>query len=365
VSTRFLSALIGVWEFKAEENILIWDDRMHAIYQVDKKDFTGSINDWIACVHPQDFEKTNELLQKSLLTGENFFSVFRIIWPNKEVRWVSANARVINDDDTLRVVGANIDITQTKRLNEELEVSLANAEELVKIKSDFLASMSHEIRTPMNGVLGMLNLLKRTSLSTQQNRYTELAHSSAESLLALINDILDFSKVDAGKLELEYIDFNLSDLLGEISESMAQRAQDKGLEIILDVTGVTTDIVSGDPGRLRQIFTNLIGNAIKFTDQGEIIIAAALAHSADDEWRLTASVKDTGIGIPEDKVDSLFDSFSQVDASTTRKYGGTGLGLAIVRQLCQLMRGDITIKSCLNKGSEPVLPHRRKRGLSG
>ena len=355
LSQRFSLALeaafIGVWEFNGDSNALIWDDRMHDIYKVSKEEFTGSVNDWIACVHPEDFERTNELLQKSLETAEDFFADFRIIWPNNEVRWISANARVINDEGVLRVVGANIDITETKRLNEELESALKKAEELVKIKSEFLASMSHEIRTPMNGVLGMLNLLSRTPLSGQQSRYTELAHSSADSLLTLINDILDFSKVDAGKLDLECIDFNLPDLLGEVSEAMAQRAQDKGLEVVLDIADVNTESVNGDPSRIRQVFTNLIGNAIKFTDKGEIFITAATKTTATGDLILSAAVKDTGIGIPENKIDSLFDSFSQVDASTTRKYGGTGLGLAIVKQLCELMGGGIQIESCVNYGS--------------
>ena len=356
LSQRFTLALetaaIGIWEFNADDDQLIWDNRMHEIFQIPKEEFTGSVNDWIGCVHPQDFEITNEMLLNSLSTGNNFLAEYRIIWPNNEVRWISANARVVTDMGVLRVVGVNIDITATKRLNEELEEALIKAEELVKTKSEFLASMSHEIRTPMNGVLGMLNLLKRTELSLQQDRYTELAHSSANSLLALINDILDFSKVDAGKLELEYIDFNLPDTLGELAESMAQRAQDKGLELVLDIAEIKTEIVNGDPSRLRQIINNLVGNAIKFTEKGEILIKANIERNFKGDLLFTASVIDTGIGIPENKIDSLFDSFSQVDASTTRKYGGTGLGLAIVKQLCELMGGDIDINSQFNKGSE-------------
>jgi len=356
LSQRFSLALesaeIGVWEYNVEDDCLIWDDRMHEMYQISKEDFSGSVNDWIERVHPQDFENTHEMLQASLTTGNDFFAVFRIILLNKEIRWISANARVINEHNSLRVVGANIDITETKRLNQDLGQALKKAEELVAIKSDFLASMSHEIRTPMNGVLGMLNLLKRTALSAQQARYTELAYTSADSLLSLINDILDFSKVDSGKLELEYIDFNLTDTLGGLAKSMAQRAQDKGLELVLDIAGVNNDMVNGDPGRLRQIFTNLIGNAIKFTDQGEVLIKVQLETDANNKLLLSAAIKDTGIGIPEHKIDSLFDSFSQVDASTTRKYGGTGLGLAIVKQLCELMQGEISIVSEFDKGSE-------------
>ncbi len=225
------------------------------------------------------------------------------------------------------------------------------AEASARYKSEFLASMSHEIRTPMNGVLGMLGLLQRSKLNKEQARYTNLARSSAESLLTIINDILDFSKVEAGKLELEVLEFNLVDQLGEFSESIAQKAQEKGLELILDTSQVLLKTVLGDPSRLRQILSNLVGNAIKFTEQGEILISAKLLHEEDGTLKLTCSVSDTGMGIPSKKIDSLFDSFTQVDASTTRQFGGTGLGLAIVKHLTKLMNGSISIKSTEGEGS--------------
>ncbi|WP_082086917.1 response regulator [Teredinibacter purpureus] len=234
---------------------------------------------------------------------------------------------------------------------EEQLVSAKNAaEEAAHAKSEFLAIMSHEIRTPLNGIMGMLNLLSRSGMSSEQKRKLDIASHGSETLLTIINDILDFSKVDAGKIALECLNFNIATQLDEFAESMAMRAQEKGLELIIDQTAIEYPMVNGDPGRIRQVMTNLVGNAIKFTSHGEIVVRASLTPTGDD-LELRVSISDSGIGIPPEKISALFDPFTQVDASTTRTYGGTGLGLAISKKLCELMGGNIAVTSELGRGS--------------
>jgi len=238
------------------------------------------------------------------------------------------------------------------KLADENKIQRQKAEIANKSKSQFLANMSHEIRTPINGVLGMLTLLNDTQLSKTQQHFSKLATVSAETLLNLINDILDFSKIEAGKLDIESVAFNLADCIDETVQTMAIKAQMKGIEVIVDRTALIDESVIGDPSRLKQIISNLLSNAIKFTEQGEINIKVNTTELDTTHLKLLVNVSDTGIGIPRQKCADLFDAFTQVDASTTREYGGTGLGLTIVRQLCQLMGGDIEVKSKQGQGSQ-------------
>ena len=344
-------ARIGTWELNIKTSELFWSQMTKEIHEVDEG-FTPQLDQAIHFYKEGPSRDNIEaMVERAVTQGKSWDIDTQLVTAKGNLIWVNAmgQAEVI-DGECVRLFGSFQDIDERIKNRLELEKAKVQAEAAARSKSEFLANMSHEIRTPMNGVFGMLNTVLNTSLTDKQRYQLGLAQRSAQSLLSLINDILDFSKVDAGKLELEAIDFELYTFLADVSSTMLPLMDEKGLKFQHNFTEIKGVRLKGDPNRIRQILTNLLGNAIKFTPSG-IIKLEVVVDVKNDCQMCVFKVSDTGIGIAPDKLECLSEAFTQADASTTRRFGGTGLGLAIVKSLCKLMNGDLSISSELGKGS--------------
>jgi PAS domain S-box-containing protein len=347
------AARLGIWDWDIPTNQVTWSENITEIFGLGQEPFAGTYEAYLNLVHPEDRATLVESIQNCVNTGAEYAIEHRIVWPNGTIHWLACRGDVFRDGHgkPFRMLGTVMDITARQEADAELRRAKEAAEMASHAKSQFLATMSHEIRTPMNAIIGMADLLRESSLTREQLEYVGIFRRAGMTLVNLISDLLDFSKMEAGRLALEETEFDLRDVIDKTTEMLALQAQEKGLELACSVASDVVPALIGDPHRLRQIFLNLLSNAIKFTDQGRVDLRVMNDPDAKEPGVLRFIVSDTGIGIPPQKQELIFEQFAQADTSVTRKYGGTGLGLSICKQLVELMGGRIWVDSQPGRGS--------------
>ncbi|NOU10566.1 MAG: PAS domain S-box protein [Nitrospira sp.] len=354
LTTTVQNTNIGIWDWDLNSNDVYLSPEWKRQLGHEDHELGNTFQEWESRIHPEDHDRALGAIEAYLSGRESQLEIeHRLRHKDGSYRWILARGTMIKNEAELssRMVGIHLDVTDRKMAEEVLRQAKEEAEAASRAKSQFLANMSHEIRTPMNGVLGMAELMLRCALSDKERHLTESIHRSGSVLLAIINDILDFSKIEAGKLELEAIPFDVRRTIQEAVELATPEVQKKHLKLSWHIANDIPAFLLGDPTRLRQIIVNLVGNAVKFTEQGVIEVAVSVESHQGELYGLSVTVRDTGIGISPEAQAHLFAAFSQADGSTTRKYGGTGLGLAIVKQLVTLMGGDIKLHSAPGEGS--------------
>ena len=349
------SACEGTWDWDIETGIVCCSEALISMLGYEEEAINGAREIWLSYVHPDDLLKIQNALGAHFNQGlETYECEYRIRNASGDWRWVLDRGRIVEkneDGQAVRMVGVIASIEERKQVEEALVQAMERAESANRAKSEFLATMSHEIRTPMNGVIGLTSLLLEEGLTPEQRELAETVRVSGEALLTIINDILDFSKIEAGKMQLENISFQPRALVEEVVDLMAERAAAKKLDLVALFDPRLPPLLSGDPGRLRQIILNFLSNAIKFTVAGEVTVQLKIDDANSHSTLLRCEVTDRGIGISKEAQERLFQPFSQVDSSTWRRYGGTGLGLAISRCLSELMNGEVGVTSEPGKGS--------------
>jgi two-component system, sensor histidine kinase and response regulator len=330
--------------------------RIHDMDPLEMKDRNNLLGATLACLDPDNRRRLEQAIEELRTSHDPFDLETELTTATGVRRWVRITARPVDKDGvTERVVGSMLDITQQKEMEIDLERALQAAESATQAKTMFLASMSHEIRNPVHGIMGMLQLLETTPMTEEQKVLMKYSQTSSETLLRIIDDILDYSKIESGALVLEEVPFNLPEILQEVAGIFGKLAAKKKLDITLDINETVPVTVIGDPYRFRQVLTNLMSNAIKYTHEGGIRISAKVeeppSNRSAEEITLKIAVHDTGIGIPKERMNLLFDMFFQADSSNTRLYGGTGLGLAIAKNIVEHMQGRIWAESTHGKGS--------------
>lgn len=342
----------AIFMLDPQGRVLTWNKGAERLRGYTSEEIIGKHYSCLFPIEDQESGRPDQLLRTALLEGQCEDEGWRLRKDGSQF-WANVVIAAVRDQGGTLIGFSKVsgDLTRRRRIEEELMLAKEAADAANQAKSAFLANISHEIRTPMTGIIGMAGLLSDTELSTEQREYCDIIRRSGESLLTVINEVLDFSKVESGKLELEIIDFDLRSAVAEVTDLFAKQAADKELKLISSIEDNVPTELQGDPGRLRQIISNLVNNALKYTEKGEVIVRVELLDETQNHADLRFSVSDTGIGIPSDKIGKLFNSFTQVDASINRKYGGTGLGLAICKNLVELMEGEIGVDSQPQKGS--------------
>ncbi|MEI6209176.1 MAG: PAS domain S-box protein [Desulfuromonadales bacterium] len=358
---------IGVWEYDLVNNSLVWDKQMFQLYGVRPEEFHVTYDTWRMVMHPDDLQRCDQEVDLALQGTKEFDTEFRVVWPDSSIHHLRAMANVQRGNSVrpLRMIGTNWDITefkqteaqlknfseQMKQKNEVLEEAMIAVEQAGRAKGEFLANMSHEIRTPLNAIIGFSALVLKTAMTPRQQDFIGKIHTAGELLLNIINDILDFSKIEAGQMAMEQIPFRLNIIVENASSLVLQKAVEKGVMMCIDTLPEAADCLVGDPHRLSQIIVNLLNNAVKFTEHGEVRLETTLLEQEETRILLKFSVHDTGIGISAEHISKLFRPFVQADGSNTRRFGGTGLGLTISKQLAENMGGEIWCESTPGEGS--------------